>query len=81
VFLQGEEAVLGMFVMDENVDVGWGSTCHNLDGINCGTDSSGDFVGADVESALNCKAILEYDEGGRLVCGVGDRVDHDVSNP
>ena len=80
-FPQGEEATLGVFVMDEYADVGWAGMCHDLDGIDCGADYGGDFVGADVEAVIDCEAVLEYDEGGRFVCGVGDGVDHDVSDP
>ena len=73
--------MLGVFVMDEYVDMGWGSACDDMEGVYCGTDSSGDFVGAYVESTLDCKAVLEYYEGRCLVSGMGDWVDHDVSNP
>ena len=59
VFPQGEEALLGVFVIDEYMDVGWGGARYNLDGVDSGTDGHGNFVGAKVESLFDCKAILE----------------------
>jgi len=52
-----------MFVVDEDAYMGWGGARHNLDGIDCGTNGCGDFVGAKVESSFDCEAILEDEEG------------------
>jgi len=78
VFPEGEEAVLGMSVVDEQTNVGWGSASHNLKSIDCGANCSGNFVGAKVEAAVYCDAVLEDKEGRCFVCRVGDGVYHDV---
>jgi len=63
VFLQREEAVLSMFVVNEYTDVGRCDSCYCLDGIDCGTNGCGDFIRTEMESTVNCKAILEDDKG------------------
>jgi len=75
---EGEELSLGMVVVDKEADMGRGGASHRLKSVDSSTDGSGDLVGAKVEAAVDCDAILEDEEGGCFVNGVGDGVYHDV---
>jgi len=58
--------------------MGQGGASHSLESVDCGADGSGNLVGAKVEAAVNCDAILEYEVGGCFVNWVGNGVYHDV---
>jgi len=62
-FPEREELMLGMLVVDEQANVGQGSAPHGLEGVNCGAYGSGDLVGAEVKTAVDCNAILEDEKG------------------
>ena len=77
-FPEREELTLGMLVVDEQVNVGQGGVSHSLEGIDCGANGSGDFVGAKVKTAVDCEAISEDEKGRCFVDWVRDGVYHDI---
>ena len=77
-FPEREELMLGVLVVDEQANVGQGSASHGLEGVDCGANVGGDFVGAKVETAVDCKAVLEDEEGQCFVDWVRDGVYHDI---
>ena len=77
-FPEGEELALDVVVVDEEAHVGWGSVTHSLEGIDCGTDSSGNLVGAKVEAVVDYDAVVEDEECRGFVDWVGNGVYHDV---
>ena len=61
-FPEGEELALGVLVVDEQAHMGRGSAPHSLESVDCGANGSGDLVGAEIEAAVDCDAILKDEE-------------------